>query len=524
MSDPSAPGAVRRRAATPVAVAAPNDLACQAAVDIAAAGGNAVDAGLAAAVVTMVSEPGLASLGGAAYVTIGAGAGGPAVTVDGGVEMPGRGVDPARLGGGLRHVSTAYAGGVDMVVGHGSVATPGALRALEVAHRRSGSLSWADVLAPAVDVSRRGFPHGQASHHYLSYVHEDVFGWHPDSWAALHDDRGRLYGVGETIVVPDLADSLEAIAREGADAFYTGDLAAAIVAEMESGGGIVTARDLADYRAVVRPALSVRLADWTVSTNPAPAVGGVALVALLTLLGDRPGAGGWREQDRLALVAAQHAVLGHRARVLDVAPDRRLAAERLMGTLNRGELSRITSPSTAHVSVVGADGTACAVTCSSGYNSGMVVPGTGISFNNWLGEPELTPHGTHGEPVGTRLLTAMAPTVARRDDGAALAVGSPGSDRIPTAIAQTLLGYVNAGASLVSSVAEPRAHVRIRGGDQVDHEADWPVPSGLDLPVRAMPPHSMYFGGVGIAVWIPARGLDAAGDPRRTGATALSRE
>ncbi|MDQ3629207.1 MAG: gamma-glutamyltransferase family protein [Actinomycetota bacterium] len=524
MSDPSAPGPRRRAAAgTSVAVAAPNDLACLAAVDVAAAGGNAVDAALAAAVVAMVSEPGLVSLGGAAYVTIGAGEGAGAVTVDGGVEMPGRGVAAGRLGGGLRQVSTAYAGGVDMVVGHGSVATPGALRALEVAHRRNGSLPWAEVLAPGIEVSRSGFPHGQASYYYLSYVHEDIFGWHPDSWAVLHDHQGRLRGVGETIVVPYLADSLEAIAREGADAFYTGDLAAAIVAEMEVGGGILTARDLADYRAVVRPALSIRLGDWTVSTNPAPAVGGVALAALLALLGDRPAAGGWQQEDRVALVAAQHAVLMHRAQVLDLAPDRRLAAERLMGTLSRGELSLSTSPSTVHVSVVGADGTACAVTCSSGYNSGVLVPGTGISFNNWLGEPELTPNGPHAEPVGSRLLTAMAPTVARRDDGAALAVGSPGSDRIPTAIAQTLLSYVNAGASLAGAVAAPRAHVQIHGGARLDHEADWPVPPGLDLPVREMPRHSMYFGGVGIAVWTPARGLDAAGDPRRTGATALSR-
>lgn len=482
-----------------------------------------MDAGLAAALVTMVSEPGLVSLGGAAYVTIGAGDGSSAVTVDGGVEMPGRGSHNARLGDGLRHVSTDYAGGVDMVVGHGSVATPGALRALEAAHRRNGSLPWAEVLGPAIDVSRNGFPHGQASHYYLSYVHEDIFGWHPDSRAMLHDSQGRLYGVGDTIVVPHLADSLEQIARDGADAFYTGDLAAAIVAEMAVGDGILTTRDLAEYRAVVRPALSTALGDWTVSTNPAPAVGGVALAALLALLGDRPAAGGWQQEDRVALVSAQRAVLGHRARVLDVAPDRRLAAERLMATCSRGERPVSTAPNTAHVSVVGADGTACSITCSSGYNSGVVVPGTGISFNNWLGEPELTPNGPHAEPVGSRLLTAMAPTVARRDDGAALAVGSPGSDRIPTAIAQTLLGYVNAADSLAGAVAAPRAHVRILGGERVDHESDWPVPPGLDLPAHAMPPHSMYFGGVGIAVWTPARGLDAAGDPRRTGATALSR-
>jgi len=507
---------------TEVAVAAPNELACWAAVEIAAAGGNAVDAALAASLVTMCTEPGLVSLGGGAYVTIADADGSAPVTVDGGVTMPGHGVDPARLGGGLRPVFTEYAGGVQMLVGHGSVATPGALRAVETASRRSGRLPWAQVVAPAIEVSREGFPHGQASHFYLGFVHESVFGWQPTSRAAVHDADGNLPGVSATMRIEHLADSLEQIAEHGADAFYCGDLAAAIVAEFETGGGILTSEDLAGYRAIVRPSLQAELGRWTVSTNPAPAVGGVVLAALLTLLDDCVAQGTWSESDRRRLVACQHAVLRKRADVLDVSRDRQLAAEELMDTVRRRDLSLIGSPSTTHVSVVAADGSACAVTCSSGYNSGVMVPGTGISFNNCLGEPELTPHGAHGEPTGVRLLTAMAPTVARRDDGAVIAIGSPGSDRIPTAIAQTLLGHLNGGLPLAQAVAAPRAHVRILGGDLLDHEVDWPVPPGVGLPTRQMPAHSMYFGGVGVASWAPARGLDAAGDPRRVGATAVS--
>jgi gamma-glutamyltranspeptidase/glutathione hydrolase len=470
----------------------------------------------------MCTEPGLVSLGGAAYISICDADGSPPVTIDGGVTMPGQGGDPARRGGGLRPVFTQYAGGVDMVVGHGSVATPGALRALETASRRSGRLPWAQVLAPATEVSRQGFPHGQASHHYLGFVHASVFGWQPASWSTVHDAEGRLPAVGALMRIEHLADSLEQLAEHGADAFYTGDLAEAIVTEFESGGGLLTRRDLAGYRAVVRPCLGADLGRWTVATNPAPAVGGVVLAALLTLLEEVPGTGEWSVADRHQLVRCQRAVLRHRADVVDVATDRQEAASALMDTVGRRDLSLITSPSTTHVSVVAADGSACAVTCSSGYGSGVVVPGTGISFNNCLGEPELTPHGPHGEAPGTRLLTAMAPTVARRDDGAVIAIGSPGSDRIPTAIAQTLLGHVNGGLALAPAVAAPRAHVRIRGGEVLDHEADWPVPPGLDLPTRSMPVHSMYFGGVAAASWSPARGLDAAGDPRRVGATAVS--
>jgi gamma-glutamyltranspeptidase/glutathione hydrolase len=317
-------------------------------------------------------------------------------------------------------------------------------------------------------VSREGFPHGQASHLYLGFVHSSVFGWQPASFATVHDADGTLTAVGARIRIDHLADSLEQLAEQGADAFYTGDLATAVVAEFEAGGGILTAQDLAGYRAIVRPSLNADLGRWRVSTNPAPAVGGVVLAALLTLLAERPATGGWSDDDRRQLVRCQHSVLRHRADVLDVAPDRQAAAAVLMDTVRRQDLSLITSPSTTHVSVVGADGSACAITCSSGYGSGVVVPGTGISFNNCLGEPELTPRGAHADAPGTRLLTAMAPTVARRDDGAVIAIGSPASDRIPTAIAQTLLGHLNGGLALDRAVSAPRAHVRIQGGEVLD--------------------------------------------------------
>lgn len=513
------------RAAVRVAVAAPNDLACAAAVQVAADGGNAVDAALAAVMVTTVSEPGLVSMGGAAYVTVQAADGSAPVTIDGGVEMPGRGLPPERFGGGLREVRTAYAGGVVMTVGHGSVATPGCLRALDLAHATGGSIPWREVVAPAIAVARGGFPHGQASHTYLEFVHEDVFGWQPDSHAALHTADGRLIGPGETVRVPHLADSLELLAEQGADAFYTGDLAQLVVREVQQGGGILTAADLAAYEAVVRPALRARVQDWSLATNPAPAVGGVVVAAVLTLLAGRlSGEGTWSPEDLRRLVAVQHAVLRHRADVLDVAADRQAAAEALMDTVRRDNLSLATSPSTAHVSVVGDDGSACAITVSAGYSSGVLVPGTGIWLNNCLGEQELTPRGAHGEPTGARLLTAMAPTTGRRDDGAVLAIGSPGSDRIPTSIASVLALHVEAGLPLEQAVRHPRVHVRLGTpvGDRADHEEDLVLPPDLGLPTLAMPRYSMYFGGVGVALATPDGRLDAAGDPRRTGAVALS--
>ena len=390
-----------------------------------------------------------------------------------------------------------------MTIGHGSVAVPGTLRALDLAHRRYGQAPWRDVVGQAVEGARGGFPIGQATHHYLEYVHDLVFGWHPDSHAVLHDGDGALVPSGSTIHVPHLADSLELIATEGVDAFYTGDLARLITDDMADHDGALTMADLAAYKAVAPAGPGPRdgpAGCWP-PTRHRRAVG-CAAAAILSRLGELPASGSWDDEELRRLVAVQHEVLG-------------------------ADPAALSSPSTAHVSVVDDEGTACAVTVSSGYSSGVLSPGTGIWLNNCLGEQELLPDGFGELRPGEAMTSNMAPTVGRRPaDGAVLAIGSPGSDRIPTAIAQVLALHVNGGLELAEAVAHPRVHVRVREAldppVRVDHEDDLVLPDDLGLPTLAMPAHSMYFGGVGVARWSPATGLSAAGDPRRTGAVAVT--
>jgi gamma-glutamyltranspeptidase/glutathione hydrolase len=504
-----------------VAVAAANDLSASAGTRVAAEGGNAVDAALAAGLVTMVTEPGLVSLTSGGFLTVQPPSGAAPVTVDGWVEMPGRGLPAERFGGGTFEVDTAYGGQTTMTVGHGSVATWGSLRAFAVTHERFGNLPWREVVAPAIEVARRGFPMSQATHYYLEYVHEDIFGWHPDSHAALHDVNGRLLSRGANVVVPHLADSLEQIAAD-VETFYTGDLAKTITAHLADHGGIVTDADLAAYQAVERPSLAVRQGDWRFATNPAPAIGGVCMAALLALLDGRPVRGRWDDAELAHLVRVQRQVFGHGLGQLEDSDERTRQARRVLATA-------LGSASTAHVSVVDDVGSACAVTVSSGYSSGVLVPGTGVWLNNCLGEQELVHSGVHSLRPGTRLTSNMAPTVGRCvRDGAVLAIGTPGSDRIATALAQVLALYVNGGLELADAIASPRLHVRVRDGQdppvRVDHEEDLRLPDGLGLPTLAMHPHAMYFGGVGAAVWSPETGLTASGDPRRSGAVAVTGE
>jgi gamma-glutamyltranspeptidase/glutathione hydrolase len=153
--------------------------------------------------------------------------------------------------------------------------------------------------------------------------------------------------------------------------------------------------------------------------------------------------------------------------------------------VDRDHLAVLESGSTAHVSATDRTGTACAVTFSSGYGSGMIAAGTGIWLNNCLGEQELNPPGRR-VAAGSRLLSNMAPTVGRHDDGATLAIGSPGADRITTAIVSALAGFVNGGLDLAAAIAHPRVHV---------HRAGLP-----DEEVRVEHEPSMYYGGVGAAL------------------------
>jgi gamma-glutamyltranspeptidase/glutathione hydrolase len=504
-----------------VAVATTSELAARAAVRLAAEGGNAVDAALSAVIVSMVCEPGIVAPGAAGFVTVAPADGGPAVTIDGNVEMPGRGLPPERFGRGVLEVESGYGGGLTIVVGHGSVATPGAFAAYDEAHRRYGRAPWREVLAPAYEAARDGFPLGMSPAYYFTFVRDSVFGWHPDSRAALHHPDGRPLLEGDTVHVPHLADSLRLIAEEGAATLYTGALAEAISADMEAHEGLLTAADLAAYEPVVRPALTLRAGDWDLATNPPPAIGGTTLAAMLALMKDRP-AGPWTPDDVSHLIAVQDAVLAHRLEHLDVTDDRIAAAERLLALVADGDLRALrTSPSTVNVSVVDSDGNACTVTSSAGYGSGVMTPGTGLWLNNCLGEPELNRRGLHALPPGERLPSNMAPTVGRHTDGSVLAIGSPGADRITTALLQVLCGFSYAGMSLESAIAAPRVHVsHMASGPLVHHEEDVALPQ-VDAPLRPHPPTSMFFGGVGAALRDVDGTLTAAGDPRRAAVVAV---
>ncbi|MGA8206353.1 MAG: gamma-glutamyltransferase, partial [Woeseiaceae bacterium] len=215
------------------------------------------------------------------------------------------------------------------------------------------------------------------------------------------------------------------------------------------------------------------------------------------------------------------ACLDYRQRRFDAGTDPGLAAQGLIAEARDGRLlGRWTSASTVHTSAVDDAGLACSITASSGYGSGEMPAGTGLWLNNGLGEIELMGDGRAAGVPGTRLPSNMAPSVARRAD-AVLAIGSPGADRITSAIHQVLVNALELGMPLADAISHPRLHVDTSGtSDRLVAEPGLDIPDS-DLPVTVFPELNMYFGGVGAALADGGGGFDVASDPRREGGTAV---
>jgi gamma-glutamyltranspeptidase / glutathione hydrolase len=498
-----------------VAVATTSQLAADAARDVAEIGGNAVDCALAAALLTINTEPGVCALGGSAFITIWSDGEDP-ITVDGNVAVPGKGLADADRGKGAVEISLAYGGGITTLVGPGSVSVPGTLAAMEDAWKNYGSAPWREIFEPTIRACRNGFPLSRACRYYLGYSGDIIFGRSKDGHQALHRDDGSLLDAGDSVTVPHLADSLDAIASEGARIFYEGEIAQAIAAHCQDGGGMLTLEDLRSYRAIERAPLVSKIGDWHLATNPPPAIGGAVLTAMLLACADLD-IERWDAKALARLIQAQRACLDFRQRRLDLAENVGEEAAQLINSARNGRLlSRWTSASTVHTSVVDDSGNGCAITASSGYGSGEMPDGTGLWLNNCLGEIELNRRGLDAGPPGARLPSNMAPSVARRD-GAVLAVGSPGADRITTAMQQFLINYLQIGMPLADAIAHPRVHVDTSGEEiQLKAEPNLDLPQ-IDLPVTVFPGLVMYFGGVGAAVFDSDDGFHVAADPRREG-------
>lgn len=489
-----------------VAIAAPSAAATDAAEHTVRRGGGAVDAAIAAAIVGMITEVGVAAPGAGAFLTVGGPDSDP-VVFDGYMSVPGLDGEPSHLHEILAEME--YGGGVATMVGPASIAVPGAWAAFADAHERFGRVGFDTILAPARHAAHAGFTLGQSCLLYLHHSAGPVFSHDPASYAALHPD-GRLVDAETPVRIKGLMDTLDQLAEHGPRWFLHGDLGRHIAEDLRSRGSRISVTDFRSYETAIREPLTISVGNWELSTNPPPAVGGAGLVALLAGLEAGGGIAGHLD--------AQERLFAWRRGRLHHSVDRASEIEAFLDDLPGDP---ITSPSTVHVSAVDDSGVACALTLSAGYGSGVIPTGTGLYMNNGLGELELVGDRDRLVP-GERLNSNMAPTIARSDGGAVLAIGSPGADRITSALATTIAAFAIEGRSLGEAVVAPRFHVAVSEDGSVRVKAEpGALDSGYGRPVDMFEAPHMYFGGVGAAVLAASGELAVVSDPRRAGSARI---
>ncbi|MGO9884494.1 MAG: gamma-glutamyltransferase family protein [Solirubrobacteraceae bacterium] len=485
-------------------VAAGHPLSARAGADALLDGGNAVDAALAAMLTSFACEPLLTGLGAGGYMLVVAPGCEPTL-LDFFVEAPGRGADLTRRSG-LIPVRVSFGDAIqEFKIGAASVGCYGMPAGVCEASRRFGQLGLERLVAPAAALARDGVELNPQQA-YIVEILGGIVTSTPES-AALFAPHGRLLRAGETLRQPEMGDALERLGAEGSSPFYEGDIGAAITDWVGERGGILTRADLQAYEVVDRQPVRAEYRGRQVLTNPPPSAGGILIARALAMLGAESGPPSMSQ-------------------IVDVMErtQRERTPEFLAGLAEPEFMARFLAGaggplgSTTHIAVLDCDGWACSVTCSNGSASGSIVPGTGVHLNNMLGEQDLNPLGFHRHPPGRRLPSMMAPTIVLRSGTAELAVGSAGSNRIRSAILQTIIHSIDDGMEASDAVQAPRVHW--------EHDVVYVEP-GIDTTqleaegraISAFRDRNLFFGGAQAAARDVDGRFSGGGDPRRGGAS-----
>ncbi|MGD0126956.1 MAG: gamma-glutamyltransferase [Terriglobia bacterium] len=460
-------------------VASSEPIASEVGVEVLRDGGNAVDAAVAVGFALAVTHPVAGNIGGGGFMLIRL-ASGESVVVDYREAAPAaasRNMYVDSKGDLIAHAST---------VGVLSAGVPGTVAGLALAEEKYGKLGLARVIAPAVRLARDGFA--------VSYSLSQSLGQEGDRLSKFDASRriflreGRYYEPGETFRQPELAETLEAIAHQGAKGFYEGPVAQAIVATMQKYHGLITVQDLARYHPILRRPLVGHFRGYEILSVPPPSSGGVALIEMLNILEpldlESPDS---FESMHLMVEAMRHAYADRGAYLGDAdftpVPVARLTSPAYAAKLREeilhskpdapiaaGNPQAVESSQTTHYSVVDDDGNAVAntYTLNNGYGSGVTVEGAGFLLNDEMddfaakpGSPNL--YGlVQGEAnaiaPNKRPLSSMTPTVILQDGKLRLVLGSPGGGTIINTVLEVLLNNLVFKMDILQAVSFPRFH------------------------------------------------------------------
>jgi gamma-glutamyltranspeptidase/glutathione hydrolase len=504
------------------AIAAGHQLTAEAGARALREGGNAVDAAVAAVLTSFIAESPLTGLGAGGFMLIHTPSG-ESHLLDFFVSSPSS-VAPV-----ADHVEfmVDFDGALQQFNGGpATCGVYGTAAGLWDALSRFGTMPMTELARPAVELSRKGVPTSEV-HDFLYRILTPILTAWPEA-RAVYAPEGHMPRLGEPLKLPEFGDAIERLAEDGPDAFYRGEIAQRVADFVCANGGTITREDLAAYSVVDR---SPGVADYRgrrVITNPPPSAGGLLIADSLVHL-ERHESVGVAE-----LVAAMD--FANRARDRDFVEGLRKADfwDRFISsgvgwlTGEHEALGGETPPqgrlgSTTHVSVLDAAGLAVSCTCSNGSGSGVVVPGTGISLNNMLGEMDLNPLGVEHNLGGERITSMMAPTVVLEDGAPRIVLGSAGSNRIRSAVLQTTVNVIDRGMGIEDAVHAPRVHFeegRVQAEPGIDERA-LDVIEATGTPVVRWDRRNLFFGGCQAVGRDPSGELAGGGDPRRGGAYLL---
>ena len=523
-------------------VAAAKPEASQVGVNLLKKGGNAVDAAVATAFALGVLEPNASGLGGGGFMIVKLANMKEAVVVDFRESAPAAAkADMYPIGEDGKVV------GATNVVGGLAVGVPGEVAGLLYGLEKYGSkkLTRAQVMQPAIDWAKKGIP---VTVNLSKIISDELVKINKfPATAKLYTNEGLPFETGDTIKNPDLAASLELIAKKGKDGFYKGELAKKVVAAVQETGGILTEADLASYEPKIRKPVSGTYRGYTIFSTPPASSGGTHVIEILNILENfdiaKLGDGTpatlhvWGEAmkqafaDRAKYMADTEFVKVPLSGLTSKAYAKGLAAnidmEKPMESVQAGDPSKYESGSTTSLSVMDKNGNMVAITKSINYffGSGVIVPETGILMNNHMDDFVPKPGSVNSIEPGKRPLSSMSPTLVLDPDGKPfMTIGSPGATRIIGAVAEVISNVVDHKMSIQQATMAPR-FFRMQSGDyNLEGRVSINTKNALEKmghKIAVKGDWDAFFGGVHSVVYDRKnKVLFGGADPRRDGQAA----
>ena len=443
---------------------------------------NAADVMITSIVTSMVTDLGVVAPTASGLLTFYDGKTNKSHTIDGYF------VSPKNFNGNdheEHRVVLTYGGHVETCKGANTFAVPGIYKILNFLCQNYASLPLDKLLEFPISIAKNGFKLTQPTKDYFKHSLGPIFMWHDYSKIILENVQNNLdYGI---VKLDKLSDSLNHLANEGFNDFYEGDVSKEILKTIEQEGGHVTSEDFENYKLIEDNKFNFNYKNLNLTGHAGQSIGGLMVLKYI------------EELNKGNNIESLIDVYKTRKNNFEFFGDRETTIKQEILNLSR-------SSSTIQVNTSDDLNNHFSITFSSGYGSGVLCSNTGMYFNNSLGEIELNPQGFLGDTKGDRLISNMSPLIIKTDDGITT-IGSPGADRISSAIAQVLINY-SMNNDWKQAIDAPRFHVNGDGSVRAE-----PDSLEIDKNITITPEYDMYFGGVCVSGF--NKGVFSHGDKRR---------